>query len=115
MSHPLHRDPGRTAPPVHAAAERGILPDVTIDELVAAIRALPVRDRLRVIELVEHDAANDAPVTDAEAVSQGSVILTERHGLLLVDTEAAVPEGAFDHRVDREARADRIWSSNGSR
>ncbi|MEO5728200.1 MAG: hypothetical protein ABI134_28650 [Byssovorax sp.] len=64
------------------------------------------------IELVAHDAANDAPVTDADTASPGSVILTERHGLVLVDTEAAVPETAFDHRVDRDARADRIWSGS---
>jgi hypothetical protein len=85
---------------------------MTIDQIVAAIRALSVPERLRVIELVAHDAANDAPVADADAASHGGVILTERHGLLLVDTEGAVPEGAFDHRVDREARADRIWSGS---
>lgn len=85
---------------------------MTIEQIVAAIRALPVTERLRVIELVAHDAANDAPVTDAEPIAQGGAILIERHGLLLVDTEAAVPEGAFDHRVDREARAHHIWGGS---
>ena len=83
---------------------------MTIDQIVAAIRALPVSERLRVIELVAHDAANEAP--GADAPSHGDVILTERHGLLLADTEATVPEEAFDHRLDREARADRIWSGS---
>lgn len=83
---------------------------MTIDQIVAAIRALPVPERLRVIELVAHDAANDTP--RAEAASPGGVILTERHGLLLVDAEAPLPEEAFDHRGDREARADRVWGGS---
>ena len=83
---------------------------MTIDQIVAAIRALPVPERLRVIELVAHDAANDAPI--AEAASTGGVTLTERHGLLLVEAEAFLPEGAFDHRVDREARADGVWGGS---
>ncbi|MEP7122074.1 MAG: hypothetical protein ABJE95_14240 [Byssovorax sp.] len=81
---------------------------MTIEQIVAAIRALPVSERLRVIELVAHDAANDAPVADESPAPQGGVILIERNGLLLIDTDAAVPEAAFDHRVDREARADPI-------
>ena len=36
-----------------------------INELLTAIRALPVRDRLNLIEHVVHDiASDDAPVTD---------------------------------------------------
>ena len=85
---------------------------MTIDQIVAAIRALPVLERLRVIELVAHDAANDAPVAETESASPGSALLTERHGLLLVDADAALPEAAFDHRIDRDARADRIWSGS---
>lgn len=47
---------------------------MTIDQIVAAIRALPVPERLRVIELVAHDAANDAPVAEAESASPGSAL-----------------------------------------
>ena len=85
---------------------------MTVDQIVAAIRALPVPERLRVIELVAHDAANDTPVASAEAASPEGVILAERHGLLLVDTEASLPEEAFVHRADRETRADRTWGGS---
>jgi hypothetical protein len=85
---------------------------MTIDQIVSAIRALPVSERLRVIELVAHEAANDAPDAGAEATARGRVTLTERHGLLLVDADVAVPASAFDHRLDREARADRIWGGS---
>ncbi|WP_437578833.1 hypothetical protein [Sorangium sp. So ce887] len=85
----------------------GILPDMTVDQIVAAIRALPVPDRLRVIELVAHEAASDVPGAE-EPARRGGVTLTERHGLLLVDTDATVPADAFDHRPDRDARAGRI-------
>jgi hypothetical protein len=82
---------------------------VTIDQIVSAIRALPVLERLRVIEIVAHEAASDAPAALAETAPTRGVTLMERHGLLIVDSDAAVPGDAFDHRVDREARADRIW------
>jgi hypothetical protein len=85
----------------------GILPDMTVDQIVAAIRALPVPDRLRVIELVAHETASDVPAP-AEPAPRSGVTLTERHGLLFVDTDATVPADAFDHRSDREARAERI-------
>ncbi|XXX79337.1 hypothetical protein WMF30_11235 [Sorangium sp. So ce134] len=84
----------------------GILLNMTVDQIVAAIRA-PVTDRLRVIELVAHEAASDVPAAE-EPARRGGVILTERHGLLLVDTDATVPVDAFDHRPDRDARAERI-------
>jgi hypothetical protein len=85
---------------------------MTIDEIVSAIlRALPVLERLRVIEIVAHDAASDVP-TVAEPAPSGSVTLTERHGLLLVDTGATVPADAFDHRLERKARAGRIWGGS---
>jgi hypothetical protein len=85
---------------------------MTIEQIVAAIRALPVSERLRVIELVAHDAANDAPVAEVQATSPGGAILTERHGLLFVHAEAVVPEEAFDHRGDRKARADHLWGGS---
>jgi hypothetical protein len=85
---------------------------MTIDQIVAAIRALPVPERLRVIELAAHDAANDAPVPEAEFASSGGAILTERLGLLFVDADTALSEAAFDHRLDRDERADRMWSAS---
>ncbi|KYG08905.1 hypothetical protein BE21_20875 [Sorangium cellulosum] len=85
----------------------GILPGMTVEQIVAAIRALPVPDRLRVIELVAHEAASDVPATDQPARREG-VTLTERHGLLLVDADATLPADVFDHRLDRDARADGI-------
>jgi hypothetical protein len=80
---------------------------MTVEQFVAAIRALPVTDRLRVIELVAHEAAGDVPAADHPARREG-VSLTERHGLLLVDADATMPAEVFDHRPDRDARADRI-------
>lgn len=82
---------------------------MTVDEIVSAIRALPVPERLRVIEIVAHEAANDVPAGSA-APSHG-VTLIERHGLLLVDADGAVSAEAFDHRLDRDARAHHIWGS----
>jgi hypothetical protein len=82
---------------------------MTVEQIVSAIRALPVAERLRVIELVAHEAANDVPVTEA-APSHGAT-LTEQHGLLIVDADDSIPAEAFDHRLDRDARANRIWGA----
>jgi hypothetical protein len=40
--------------------------------------------------------------------------LVERHGLLIAHGEphAALPEGAFDHRLDRDARAGALWGGS---
>ncbi|MGK3987362.1 hypothetical protein WME99_30245 [Sorangium sp. So ce136] len=89
----------------------GILPGMTVEQIVAAIRALPVPDRLRVIELVAHEAASDVPAAE-EAARRGGVTLTERHGLLLVDADATMPAEVFDRRPDRDARADRIQGNS---
>jgi hypothetical protein len=83
---------------------------MTVDQIVSAIRALPLPERLRVIELVAHEAAGDVP--EAEAAADGGVTLVERHGLLIVSAEAALPVEEFDHRVDREARAARLWGDS---
>ncbi|WP_437808119.1 hypothetical protein [Sorangium sp. So ce1078] len=80
---------------------------MTVEQIVAAIRALPVTDRLRVIELVAHEAVSDVPAADHSARREG-VTLTERHGLLLVDADTTMPAEVFDHRPDRDARAVRI-------
>jgi hypothetical protein len=89
--------------------ECGNLLGVTIEQIVSAIRALPVLERLRVIELVAHEAASDVPAKLAESAPTRGVTLIERNGLLVVDSDAAVSADAFDHRLEREARADRIW------
>jgi hypothetical protein len=81
---------------------------MTIDEIVSVLRALPLPERLRVIEIVALEAAREVPCV-AEPASGGSVALIERHGFLLVDTDATVPADAFDHRLDREVRAGRHW------
>lgn len=85
----------------------GILPGMTIGADRRRHRALPLTDRLRVIELVAREAASDVPAADHPARCEG-VTLTERHGLLLVDADATMPAEVFDHRPDRDARADRI-------
>lgn len=89
--------------------ECGNLSGVTIEQIVSAIRALPVLERLRVIELVAHEAASDVPAALTENAPTRGVTLSERNGLLVVESDAAVPADAFDHRLDREARADHIW------
>ncbi|HZF48326.1 MAG TPA: hypothetical protein VE093_06735 [Polyangiaceae bacterium] len=91
------------------AADCGTLLTVTIDQIVSAIRALPVLERLRVIEIVAHEAASDVPAALAESAPTRSVTLAEQNGLLVVDSDAFVAADAFDHRLDREVRTDRIW------
>jgi hypothetical protein len=85
---------------------------MTVDQIVSAVRALPVPERLRVIELVAHEAVSEVPASAAEASPGPSVTLVERHGLLLVGAGAPLPADAFDHRPDRDARADRIWAGS---
>lgn len=90
---------------------------MTIEQLVSAIRSLSVSERLRVIELAAHDVANDvargAPEV-AETARSAGVSLIERHGFLVAHGESAdaLPEAAFDHRPDREARAEALWSGS---
>jgi len=79
---------------------------MTVDQIVSAIRALPVAERLRVIEIVAHEAAGDVSVANA---GQSGVALIERNGLLFVSTDAALSEEVFDHHRDRDARAAHIW------
>lgn len=90
---------------------------MTIEQLLFAIRSLPVTERLRVIELATHDVAADVArqlPEAAEAMPVTGVTLIERHGFLIAHGESNVvlPEEVFDHRVDREARAEHL--SGGS-
>jgi hypothetical protein len=83
---------------------------MTVDEILSAIRSLPVQERLRVIELVAHDVANDVSST-TEAAPGGGATLIERNGLLIAHGEPGqtLPEAVFDHRHDRDTRAELLW------
>ncbi|MBK9266391.1 MAG: hypothetical protein IPM54_42220 [Polyangiaceae bacterium] len=86
---------------------------MTIEQLVAAIRSLPVPERLRVIELATHDVAADVSGTlpeAAEVAPAAGVTLVERHGVLIAHGQSGVvlSKEAFDHRLDREARAEHL-------
>ncbi len=87
---------------------------MTIEQLVAAIRLLPVPERLRVIELAAHDVANDVSAGATEPAPDADVTLVERNGFLVAHCEpgATLPEEVFDHRLDREARAERLWGGS---
>ena len=63
------------------------------------------------LELVAHDAADDVSRDAPSTGSTAGVSLVERHGFLVARGEGAatVPEDAFDHRPDREARAESLW------
>ena len=67
---------------------------------------------LLVFEIVAHEAASDVPAALAENAPTFGVTLTERNGLLVIDSDAAVPADAFDHCQGRQARADRIWGGS---
>ncbi len=90
---------------------------MTIEQLVVAIRGLPVAERLRVIELATHDVATDVArrlPEAAEPIPVTGVTLVDRHGFLVAhgDSGVVLPEEVFDHRLDREARAEHL--SGGS-
>lgn len=90
---------------------------MTIEQLVSAIRALPVPELLRVIELAAHDVANDVSrgaLQTSDAAGGSGVTLIERGGFLLAHGEAGAPLAAevFDHRQDRDARAALLWGDS---
>ena len=87
---------------------------MTPEQIVAAIRALPVRDRLRVIELAAHDVANDVSGEATEPAQRVNITLLEQHGFLVAHGEphTVLPEEVFDHRLDREARAGSLWGGS---
>ncbi len=87
---------------------------MTIEQIISAIRSLPVPERLRVIELAAHDVANDVAGGAAEAAPGTGVTLVERQGFLVAhgESRAALPEELFDHRVDRDARAKLLWGGS---
>ncbi|MEZ4294605.1 MAG: hypothetical protein R3B70_06490 [Polyangiaceae bacterium] len=86
---------------------------MTVDQLVSVIRSLPVAERLRVIELATHDVATDVARQlpgGADTAQVGEVTLIDQHGILVARGEPGVVlrEEAFDHRLDREARAEHL-------
>ncbi len=90
---------------------------MTIEQLVSAIRSLPVPERLRVIERAARHVATDVSsgLREAPEAALGSgVTLVERRGFLIAHGEAGVtvPEEAFDHRLDREERAEHLWAGS---
>lgn len=90
---------------------------MTIEQLVSAIRSLPVAERLRVIERAARDVAADvspAPPEAPEAATGTGITLIERDGFLVAHAKTgfAVPAEAFDHRLDREARAEHLWGGS---
>lgn len=87
---------------------------MTIEEIVSAIRLLPVPARLRVIELAAHDVASEVSAEVAPPGPGPAVTLIERHGFLVAHAEptTAVSEEMFDHRLDRDERADRLWAGS---
>jgi hypothetical protein len=87
---------------------------MTLEQIVSAIRSLPVPERLRVIELAAHDVAN-AVSHGAPAPAPGiGVTLIERRAFLIAHSEpgAPLPAQVFDHRPDRETRAELLWGSS---
>ena len=87
---------------------------MTIEQIVAAIHALPVPERLRVIELAAHDVANEVSRGAPEPAVGTGVTLIERNGFLIAHGEpgAALPEEVFDHRLDRDTRAELLWGGS---
>jgi hypothetical protein len=87
---------------------------MTIEQIVSAIRSLPVQERLRVIELAAHDVANDVSDRAVEPAPGIGVTLVERRGFLIAHGKSptTLPEEVFDHRLDREARAELLWGGS---
>jgi hypothetical protein len=77
----------------------------TIDELVAVIRTLPVAARLRLIERVAHDVAEDTPkppTVAAERAASPSLLGLFADEPDLVDRICAL---AYEERAKAEPRA----------
>jgi hypothetical protein len=63
---------------------------------------------------VPRDVAMDVSAGTLEASPGTGITLIERHGFPVAHSEAgvALPEEAFDHRADREARAEHLWGGS---
>ncbi len=86
-----------------ASGNMSVVTAKTLDEILSEIRALPVAERLRVIERIAHEVAEVTP--DAPAVSNG-VAVPSLLGLMedepeLVDDVCAL---AYELRAEAHAR-----------
>jgi hypothetical protein len=75
----------------------------TLDEILSEIRALPLAERLRVIERVAHEVAEVTP--DAPAVSTGSAAVPSLLGLMEDEPELVDEMCALAYELRAEARA----------
>lgn len=83
---------------------------VTFDEIVSAIRELPLPERLRVAEHVIHEAAREVPASSAADApdNEEPAELIEVAGLLVVKADRTFPADTFDHRPVREERLSKL-------
>lgn len=81
----------------------------TFEEIVSAIRKLPLAERLRLAERVIHEAAGEVPAGAAqEAAEDEQALLIEVNGLLVVSADRTYPASSFDHRAIREERLSKL-------
>lgn len=81
----------------------------TFEEIVSAIRKLPLADRLRLAERVIHEAAGEVPAEAApEPAGEKEARLIEVDGLLVVSADRTYPASTFDHRQIREERLSKL-------
>lgn len=73
----------------------------SVEEIVLAIEALPLADRLRVVERVVHDVSS---AVQASNTVEEQATLIERGGFLVVSGIDSAPLDVFDHRADRDER-----------
>ena len=84
--------------------------DSTTDDLLAAIRRLPLDERLRLVDQAAREIGEDTPKPGPVSAAPSLPGLSshmEQRGRLLVYT-GYLPDPALDHRVDREERADHL-------
>lgn len=81
----------------------------TFEEIVSAVRRLPLAERLRLAERVIHEAAGEFPgSTPAGAPeSEETAELIEVAGMLVVNADRTYPAEVFDHRQIREEHLSR--------
>jgi hypothetical protein len=78
----------------------------TVEEILEAIDALPLADRLRVVERVVHEITSVVEASSDEGEEQATLV--QRGGFLVVAGETTAPLDVFDHRLVREERISRL-------
>jgi hypothetical protein len=76
----------------------------SVRDILEAIRALPRPERLRLVEQLQGELADEA-VSDGGAPPPSEFL--EQRGRLLVYT-GPINSSDFDHRIDREERVDEL-------